>query len=323
MSDGRIDALMAVDEKDYYGILSTACGDKLDASSSSQQLRTAFHKAAKLLHPDRLPHDGKLGNDGWNRVRTAFVVLSDDVRRACYDAGDHVGLEDVCVSTEDEVDTLSIPMTGGKELIFFKNNADLVDSENKLTLFKPLIIDMPRKLKGNRFGDTSYVSKNAATGTAINVIFHDGEWKWLRSRRNYSPEELVMALQTEQRLSLIGITAFGLRAGHTQDWLKTLEQEGCGQTPEGRAKLVSAAHAQLKTLTYADGSGAHASNYDSPAHDSTDEDNEQSHKRPRLLVPREQAILQHALRQCEGARDEADTLEAKGGGNLLREIGLA
>ena len=102
------EALAAVDENDHYGMLSTASGDKLNASSSDQQLRAAFRTAARLLHPDRLPPDSKLGNDGWNRVRTAFLVLTDGARRARYDAGEQVGLEDICVSAEDELDTLPI-----------------------------------------------------------------------------------------------------------------------------------------------------------------------------------------------------------------------
>ena len=218
-------------------VLSAASGERLDASSSQPELRSAYRKAALALHPDKLCPSA----DAWHVVRQAYLVLGNEGQRARYDAGDKVDFDSF--SLDEELDTLPVWTTepGAKPLKFFMGNGDLVDQGSKICLLKPIIKNMARKLRGNRHGDVSYVSKNEATGKAINVMFHDGEWKWLRSKRQYEPAELTRTLQTEQRLSAIGIDIFGLGPGHTQDWLRALEQQGCGQTPMDQAtasKLV-------------------------------------------------------------------------------------
>ena len=311
---------------DYYAVLSAASGEQLDSCSSQPALRTAYRKAALALHPDKLCASA----DAWHVVQQAYAVLANEAQRARYDDGDKVDFDSLIV---DELDTLPVWTTepGAEALKFFMGNGDLVDQGNKISLLKPIIKNMPRKLKGNKQGDVSYVSKNAATGNAINVLFHDGEWKWLRSKRQYEPAELVRALQTEQRLSAIGIDAFGLGAGHTQDWLKALEQQGCGQTPEGREKLVVAAEAQLLRITQ------HAPD----ASDGADEQGKASSAspslppapssagRPGLLVPRKLAVMHTSILQCSEVHDADDTLEAsnpysKNGCSRkrLREFGL-
>ena len=317
------DLVVRVAEHEYYAVLGAASGEKLDSCSSQSALRSAYRKAALALHPDK---ELSASADAWHVVRQAYLVLSNEAQRAHYDAGDKVDFDHLVV---DELDTLPVWTTepGAEALKFFMGNGDLVDHGSKISLLKPVIKNMPRKLKGNKQGDVSYVSKNAATGKAINVLFHDGEWKWLRSKRQYEPAELMRALQTEQRLSAIGIDAFGLGAGHTQDWLKALEQQGCGQTPEGREKLVGAAEAQLLRITQhtpdvSDGADEQGDTSGSPASPSPAE-------RPGLLVPRKLEVIHTALLQCAEVHDADDTLEAsnpysKNGCSRkrLREFGL-
>lgn len=310
--------LTTVAVNDYYKILSIASGDSLCAESSQQLIRSAWRKAALRLHPDKVgDEEGPLGSDGWNTVRQAYLVLSSPERRERFDAGELIDLDNLLTSDDAEVDTLPIRTPSAPSIRLFKGHTKLVDHGNKISLYSPIIKNMCRKLKGNRFGDVSYISKNERDGNAINVIFHDGAWKWLRSKRQYTPDELAVALETEQKLSRIGIEAFGLTAGHTQDWLKELEQEGFGHTPEGRASLMVAVHEGLKALP-------------SPAHphaneevDGTDEPDSRSGDDGlpiRLLVTSEQAQIRIAAQKA--AKDEALTLEAAGLESFKRQFGL-
>eukprot|EP00966_Prymnesium_polylepis_P238562 5516991-Prymnesium_polylepis.1 len=104
--------------------------------------------------------------------------------------------------------------------------------------------------------------------------------------------------------------AFGLSAGHTQDWLKDLEACGYGHTPEGRAQLTVTAHAQMKAIASRDDDASGTCDDDASA--ARDESTIASAaKCARQLVAKEQAQLQEAIMQ-HAAKDESRTVEALG-----------
>lgn len=313
--------LSSVAGDDYYKILAIASGDRLCVDSSQQHIRSAYRKAALQLHPDKIggEEESSIGSDGWNMVRLAYLVLSSPQRRARFDAGEAVSLDNLLTSDDAELDTLPIRTPSAPSIRLFKGHVKLVDHGNKISLYSPIIKNMSRKLKGNLRGDVSYISKNERAGNAINVIFHDGEWKWLRSKQDYTPDELATALETEQKLSRIGIEAFGLTAGHTQDWLKELEQEGIGHTPEGRASLTAAVHEGLKALPNPASSPA-----DEAAGGADEPDGRSDDDGPpiRLLVTGEQAQILRLAAQTAAAKDDANTLEATGCKSMKRQFGI-
>jgi hypothetical protein len=234
----------------YYDILSAASGKLLSVASAASDIRAAYLKACLTLHPDKAETTkGTATREEWHSLRKAYLVLGDAERRARYDAGESIEVED---HEEELLKETPKPGATSSTVTLFKGNAKLVDHGDKISLFTPVMKRMSRKLKPNRHGSVSYVSKNKVAGHSLNVLFHDGEWKWLRSKRVYEPQDLVDALETEQRLSQIGLDAFGLSAGHTQDWLKGLERDGYGQTPEGRGQLLQAAslvYGDVKAIT--------------------------------------------------------------------------
>jgi DnaJ-class molecular chaperone len=67
--------------QDPYSELGVAKG------ASQAEIRKAFHKLAKELHPDRNPGDKK-GEERFKRVSAAFDFLSDEDKRKKYDAGE-------------------------------------------------------------------------------------------------------------------------------------------------------------------------------------------------------------------------------------------
>ena len=313
-----VNALSGIPDNDLYGILGAASGSKLSADSTDREIKRAHRCACLMLHPDKLRDEG-IGCDGWNRVRLAYAVLSDATRRARFDSGEVMNFDSLLHSADSCAEQEAFALQGsepGEFFKFFMGDKRLVDHCSRISLFKPAMKNMARKLKGNRRGEVSYVSKNAQRGHAINVMFHDGEWKWLRSKLKYSNDELVQALETEQKLSRIGMEAFGLGKGHTQDWLRDLERQGYGHTPEGRENLTATAHDQLKALQYVEvGSDAATA---SECADSGRANNEMAMTRTsqpcvalKQLVPQQQAQLQLAIMR-HAHQDAGRTLEAGG-----------
>src|SRR5690606_22802733 len=56
-------------------------------TASAADIRKAFHKLAKDLHPDRNPGDAK-AEERFKRVSAAFDILGDAEKRAKYDRGE-------------------------------------------------------------------------------------------------------------------------------------------------------------------------------------------------------------------------------------------
>ncbi len=64
-------------KKNYYEILS------LSQSASSDEIKKAFRKMAKELHPDSIGNNSRL--EDLQQVAEAYEVLSDDIKRRNYD----------------------------------------------------------------------------------------------------------------------------------------------------------------------------------------------------------------------------------------------
>src|SRR5690349_5670895 len=73
-------------KRDYYDILGVA------RKASSDELKAAFRKKAKELHPDRNPGDQK-AEQAFKELNEAYDVLRDDQKRAAYDQYGHAAFE--------------------------------------------------------------------------------------------------------------------------------------------------------------------------------------------------------------------------------------
>jgi len=56
-------------------------------SATKAEIKKAFHKLAKDLHPDRNPGD-KAAEERFKRVTAAFDLLGDEEKRAKFDRGE-------------------------------------------------------------------------------------------------------------------------------------------------------------------------------------------------------------------------------------------
>jgi curved DNA-binding protein CbpA len=64
---------------DHYAVLGVRRG------ASSDEIRTAYRRAARASHPDLHPGDAT-AHDRFKQVQVAYEVLGDPARRAAYDA---------------------------------------------------------------------------------------------------------------------------------------------------------------------------------------------------------------------------------------------
>src|SRR3954453_23802427 len=76
---------MAATKRDYYQVLG------LDRSASEVQIKKAFRRLARELHPDVNAHDPD-AEEKFKEAAEAYEVLSDPERRQTYDRFGHEGL---------------------------------------------------------------------------------------------------------------------------------------------------------------------------------------------------------------------------------------
>ena len=69
---------MASKKKDYYETLGVS------RSASEDEIKTAYRKLARKLHPDLNPGD-KAAEEGFKELQSAYAVVSDPEKRKMYD----------------------------------------------------------------------------------------------------------------------------------------------------------------------------------------------------------------------------------------------
>ena len=73
-------------KRDYYDVLGVT------RKASADELKSAFRKKAKELHPDRNPGDAK-AEQSFKELNEAYDILRDDQKRAAYDQYGHQAFE--------------------------------------------------------------------------------------------------------------------------------------------------------------------------------------------------------------------------------------
>ncbi|MGC1934901.1 MAG: DnaJ domain-containing protein, partial [Candidatus Acidiferrales bacterium] len=73
-------------KKDYYEILAVG------RSATSDEIKSAYRKAALKHHPDRNPENKAEAEHLFREATEAYSVLSDPQKRAAYDRYGHAGV---------------------------------------------------------------------------------------------------------------------------------------------------------------------------------------------------------------------------------------
>src|SRR5512145_2361815 len=85
-SEGRSDATMAVNFRDYYEALGVS------RTASEEDVKKAYRKLARKYHPDVNPGD-KGAEEKFKEITEAYEVLSDADKRKQYDTAGHAAFE--------------------------------------------------------------------------------------------------------------------------------------------------------------------------------------------------------------------------------------
>jgi molecular chaperone DnaJ len=73
-------------KRDYYEVL------VVEKTSSSDEIKSAYRKAALKWHPDRNPENKHVAEEHFREATEAYSVLSDPQKRAAYDRFGHAGV---------------------------------------------------------------------------------------------------------------------------------------------------------------------------------------------------------------------------------------
>src|SRR4029077_5499968 len=73
-------------QKDFYEVLGVS------RTSSVEEIKSAYRKAALQWHPDRNPENKEVAEVKFRECTEAYSVLSDQAKREVYDAYGHAGL---------------------------------------------------------------------------------------------------------------------------------------------------------------------------------------------------------------------------------------
>ena len=75
------------EKRDYYEVLG------VDKSASKDDIKKAYRQAAKKYHPDLNKDNPEAAAEKFKEVNEAYEVLSDDQKKAAYDAYGHAGVD--------------------------------------------------------------------------------------------------------------------------------------------------------------------------------------------------------------------------------------
>ena len=80
-------------KRDYYEVLGVG------PNAGSDEVKSAFRKAALQWHPDRNPQNKTQAEERFREIAEAYQVLSDPQKRGLYDRYGHAGVAGVAPPT--------------------------------------------------------------------------------------------------------------------------------------------------------------------------------------------------------------------------------
>src|SRR6185437_5656688 len=96
----------------------------VERTASIEEIKGAYRKLAKELHPDRNPGDVECEHR-FKEINHAYDILKDPDKRAAYDRGGHNGGFDFTTTFTDIFDDLFGEFTGGRRARRQNRGADL------------------------------------------------------------------------------------------------------------------------------------------------------------------------------------------------------